>query len=72
MWIQTKYIINNEIYRIISKDFFVLHWKDTMLICYSFKLKYLNKIFFYSTLIFFFLMNIEYIYYMALNFILKK
>jgi len=27
----------------LFQRFFIPHWKDTMLVCYNFKLKYLNQ-----------------------------
>jgi hypothetical protein len=29
--------------RLFQKVFFIPHWKDSMFVCYSFKLNYLNQ-----------------------------
>jgi hypothetical protein len=65
------YIVNNKVLKNILKSF-LSHIEN--ILCYAFKLKYLNQQNFYPTLKKhnFFLLNIEYIYVRVSNYTLKR
>jgi hypothetical protein len=65
------YIVNNKVLKNILKSF-LSHIEK--ILCYAFKLKYLNQQNFYPTLkkYNFFLLNIKYIYVRVSNYTLKR